>query len=137
LLYQKKADYFAGLIKNINFAAVKQTSSAMKKLVFAAGLLVISLTACVRDNQSNQNEQLEPAEIEQPTDTLQEVTGVAIDGAMNSVYLKVGDDTIEFNYPDLDSDHRAAWSINDTLTVRYYETADGDSVTEVINGTIS
>ena len=109
----------------------------MKKLVFAAGLLALSLTACVRDNQPNQDEQLEPAEIEQLSDTLQEVTGVAIDGAMNSVYLKVGEDTIEFTYPDLDSEHRAAWSINDTLTVRYYETADGDSVTEVINGTIS
>ena len=74
---------------------------------------------------------------EQVTDSLQEVTGVAIDGAMNSVYLKVGEDTIEFSYPDLDSEHRASWSINDTLTVRYYETADGDSVTDVINGSIS
>lgn len=80
---------------------------------------------------------MEPAEIEQVTDSLQEVTGVAIDGAMNSVYLKVGEDTIEFSYPDLDSEHRASWSINDTLTVRYYETADGDSVTDVINGSIS
>ena len=80
---------------------------------------------------------MEPADIEQVTDSLQEVTGVAIDGAMNSVYLKVGDDTIEFSYPDLDSEHRASWSINDTLTVRYYETADGDSVTDVINGSIS
>ena len=109
----------------------------MKKLVFAAGLLVISLTACVKDNKPSEDEQLEPADIEQLADTLQEVTGVAIDGAMNSVYLKVGDDTIEFSYPDLDSEHRASWSINDTLTVRYYETADGDSVTEVINGSIS
>ena len=109
----------------------------MKKLVFAAGLLVISLTACVKDNKPSEDEQLEPADIEQLDDTLQEVTGVAIDGAMNSVYLKVGDDTIEFSYPDLDSEHRASWSINDTLTVRYYETADGDSVTEVINGSIS
>jgi len=54
---------------------------------------------------------------------------------MNSVYLKVGDDTIEFTYPDLDSEHRASWSINDTLTVRYYETLNGDSVTDVINET--
>ena len=109
----------------------------MKKLVFAAGLLVISLTACIKDSKPSEDEQLEPADIEQVTDTLQEITGVAIDGAMNSVYLKVGDDTIEFSYPDLDSEHRASWSINDTLTVRYYETADGDSVTEVINGSIS
>jgi hypothetical protein len=71
--------------------------------------------------------------IEQPE--VQEVTGVAVDGAMNSVYLKIGEDTVEFSYPDLEGDHRDSWSINDTLTVRYYETADGDSVTEVINQT--
>ena len=87
------------------------------------------MMSCINDNKQSQEEQMEPADIEQVTDSLQEVTGVAIDGAMNSVYLKVGDDTIEFSYPDLDSEHRASWSINDTLTVRYYETADGDSVT--------
>ena len=107
----------------------------MKKLLFAAALLALSMTSCVKDNNQSQEEQMEPADIEQLTE--QEITGVAIDGAMNSVYLKVGDDTIEFSYPDLDSEHRASWSINDTLTVRYYETEDGDSVTEVINGTIS
>lgn len=105
----------------------------MKKLVFAAGLLIVSLTACVKDNKPSEDEQLEPADIEQVTDTLQEITGVAIDGAMNSVYLKVGDDTVEFSYPDLESEHRASWAINDTLTVRYYETENGDSVTDVIN----
>ncbi len=52
---------------------------------------------------------------------------------MNSVYLKVGDDTVEFSYPDLESEHRASWAINDTLTVRYYETQDGDSGIDVIN----
>ena len=107
----------------------------MKKLLFAVALLALSMTSCVKDNNQSQEEQMEPADIEQLTE--QEITGVAIDGAMNSVYLKVGDDTIEFSYPDLDSEHRASWSINDTLTVRYYETEDGDSVTEVINGTIS
>ena len=58
---------------------------------------------------------------------------MAIDGAMNSVYLKVGNDTIEFSYPDLDAEQRASWEINDTLTIRYYATENGDSVTEVIN----
>ena len=66
---------------------------------------------------------------------VQEITGVAVDGAMNSVYLKVGDDTIEFSYPDLEGENRASWAINDTLTVRYITTADGDSVTAVINDT--
>ena len=52
---------------------------------------------------------------------------------MNSVYLKVGDDTVEFSYPDLDSEHRASWEINDTLTVHYFQTESGDSVTDIIN----
>ena len=71
--------------------------------------------------------------IEQVADTAIEVTGVAVDGAMNSVYLKVGDDTVEFSYPDLDSEHRASWEINDTLTVHYFQTESGDSVTDIIN----
>ena len=98
-----------------------------------AGLLAVSMMSCINDNKPSQEEQVEPAEIEQVTDSLQEVTGVAIDGAMNSVYLKVGDDTIEFTYPDLDANHRDSWDINDTLTVEYYETVNGDSVTNVIN----
>ena len=102
-------------------------------LAFGA-MFAMSLISCTGENQSEQ------AGLEQ-TDTItlvdepQQVTGVAIDGAMNSVYLKVGDDTVEFSYPDLDSDHRASWEIDDTLTVHYYVTENGDSVIEVINDT--
>jgi hypothetical protein len=110
----------------------------MKKLlIYVMGLLcALSFEACTADD-NNQKKPVEPAEIEEVADSLQEVTGIAVDGAMNSVYLKVGEDTIEFVYPDLDSEHRASWSINDTLTVRYYETENGDSVTDVILGSIS
>lgn len=107
----------------------------MKKLLIAFGMLAaISMMSCTGEVKQD----VQPAEeqtdsIEQPV--VQEVTGVAVDGAMNSVYLKIGEDTVEFSYPDLDGDHRDSWSINDTLTVRYYETTDGDSVTEVINKT--
>ena len=109
----------------------------MKKLLIAFGVLAaISMMSCTGEVKQD----VQPAEeqtdsIEQPE--VQEVTGVAVDGAMNSVYLKIGEDTVEFSYPDLDGDHRDSWSINDTLTVRYYETTDGDSVTEVINQTNS
>ena len=65
------------------------------------------------------------------------VTGVAIDGAMNSIFLKVGDDTLQYSYPDLDNEHRASWSINDTVTIKYYVTENGDSVTDVMLGDIS
>lgn len=109
----------------------------MKKLAFAFGLLcVMAITSCTGENNDNNNVEVTQNE---PVDTLQvqQVKGVAVDGAMNSVYLKVGDDTIEFTYPDLDSEHRATWDINDSLTVTFVQTANGDSVTQVINESAS
>ena len=106
----------------------------MKKLLIAFGVLAaITMMSCTGEVKQDVQPEEQTDSIEQPE--VQEVTGVAVDGAMNSVYLKIGEDTVEFSYPDLDGDHRDSWSINDTLTVRYYETADGDSVTEVINQT--
>ena len=96
-------------------------------------LAAISMMSCTGEVKQDVQPEEQTDSIEQPE--VQEVTGVAVDGAMNSVYLKIGEDTVEFSYPDLDGDHRDSWSINDTLTVRYYETTDGDSVTEVINKT--
>ena len=107
----------------------------MKKLVLVFGaMFALSLFSCVEGN-GTADEQTTFADTIDTVDVdgQMAMTGVAIDGAMNSVYLKVGDDTIEFSYPDLDSDHRASWEINDTLTVRYYVTENGDSVTEVVN----
>ena len=104
----------------------------MKKLLIAFGMLAaISMMSCTGEVKQDVQPEEQTDSIEQPE--VQEVTGVAVDGAMNSVYLKIGEDTVEFSYPDLEGDHRDSWSINDTLTVRYYETTDGDSVTEVIN----
>lgn len=107
----------------------------MKKLVLALGtLFAISLFSCTGQAQQDNQEQTDSVAVDTiATDSLSEVTGIAIDGAMNSVYLKVGEDTIEFTYPDLDTENRASWEINDTLTVRYYATEGGDSVTQVIN----
>ena len=107
----------------------------MKKLLLIAFVTFVSISTISCTGEANQEEkqEVQPDTIEQPV--IQEVSGVAVDGAMNSVYLKVGDDTVEFSYPDLDGDHRDSWAINDSLTVRYYETADGDSVVDVINNT--
>lgn len=106
----------------------------MKNLLIAFGVLAaISMMSCTGEVKQDVQPEEQTDSIEQPE--VQEVTGVAVDGAMNSVYLKIGEDTVEFSYPDLEGDHRDSWSINDTLTVRYYETTDGDSVTEVINQT--
>ena len=106
----------------------------MKKLVLAFGaLLAMTMFSCIGDGQQQTDGQQEKVDTVEVKDAPIEVTGVAIDGAMNSVYLKVGNDTIEFSYPDLDAEQRASWEINDTLTIRYYATENGDSVTEVIN----
>jgi hypothetical protein len=106
----------------------------MRNLVLVFGALFIaSLFSCT--GEVNQDTVDDTDSLEVVADTALQVTGVAIDGAMNSVYLKVGDDTVEFSYPDLDSPFRASWEIDDTLTVRYYVTENGDSVTEVINET--
>lgn len=105
----------------------------MKNLVFALGaLFAISLFSCTESKQQDNNTpEVDSTVVE--NDTAQQVTGVAIDGATNSISLLVGKDTMSFEYPDLDSDHKDAWYINDTVTVRYYVTHDGDSVTDVIN----
>ena len=108
----------------------------MKKLILAFGLLfALSLTSCFSDENAQNKEQADTTKVELtanvPTDV--EVTGVAVDGAMNSISLKVGEDTVDFSYPDLESENRDTWDINDTVTVRYVETESGDSVTSVIN----
>lgn len=94
----------------------------------------LSMASCIDDGKSDQQSTLTDTVQVQDVDSALHVTGIAIDGAMNSVYLKVGDDTIGFSYPDLDSDHRASWDVGDTLTVRYYVTQNGDSVTDVTHG---
>lgn len=105
----------------------------MRKLIFAFGALVaISMFSCIDGNKPAEKEDDKDTTIV-AVDSAIVVTGVAIDGANNSISLLVGEDTLSFEYPDLDSDHRDSWYINDTVTVRYYVTQDGDSVTDVIN----
>ena len=108
----------------------------MRKLVYAFGALVaLSLFSCIENGTQNKSDDPATDSIAPAPDDQEpiSVTGVAIDGAMNSISLLVGDDTVYFSYPDLDNDHRASWDINDSVTVHYYVTANGDSVTEVIN----
>ena len=111
----------------------------MTKLVLAFGaLFAMSLFSCNHGNEGQNSNLVDSVQVDSVTDSLgKEVTGIAVDGAMNSVYLKVGDDTVVFSYPDIDSDRRASWDVGDTVTVRYYVTENGDSVTDVILGDIS
>lgn len=107
----------------------------MRKLVLAFGLLfAASMLSCIDGgNGGQQEENSDSIIVKEDVDSTLEVTGVAIDGAMNSISLMVDGDTIDFNYPDLDNDHRASWDINDSVTVRYYVTNDDNIVTDVIN----
>lgn len=74
-------------------------------------------------------------------DSTQSVTGVALDGAMNSVLIKslANGDSLSFEYPDLDRKLVDSWEIGDTVTVKYVKTTIGgeqaDSVLQLINNT--
>ncbi len=106
----------------------------MKKSVLAlSALAAIAMMSCIGGTENGEQTEAPVDTVEQAIDSTMQVTGVAIDGAMNSVYLKVGEDTLEFSYPDLNSDDRDSWDINDTLTIKYVETQGGDSVIKVIN----
>ena len=108
----------------------------MKKLILAFGLLcAFTMTSCIGNDDKQETEQAETDQVaeQEQAPEVQSVTGVAVDGAMNSVYLKVGNDTLDYSFPDLESENRASWDINDTLTIKYVETEYGDSVIEVIN----
>ena len=95
-------------------------------------MLTITMMSCTSGVNNNDDSTLVDT-VKQEVDTAIQVTGVAVDGAMNSVSIKVGDDTIEFAYPELEASHRASWDINDTLTVQYFETENGDSVINITN----
>ena len=111
----------------------------MKKLIIAfAALFALGMVSC-HDNSDGQQQQTDsvPTDTVQPEDSIMQVTGVAVDGGMNSIELKVGDKVYDFSYPDLEAENRASWENGDTMTVRYYVTESGDSVTQVIKGAVS
>lgn len=103
-------------------------------LLAISALLALSMMSCVSESQPEKEKTEQPSELmEQEQDSIKEVTGVAVDGAKNSVALLVGEDTVTFDYPDLDIDHRQIWVIGDSVKIRYYVTENGDSITDVIN----
>lgn len=71
------------------------------------------------------------------SDSVLSLTGVAIDGAMNSIFIKSANgDTVDFEYPDLDPKMTDSWDEGDTVTVRYIKakvTDAPDSVLQLIN----
>ncbi|MEF9924679.1 MAG: hypothetical protein RR090_12820 [Niameybacter sp.] len=89
-----------------------------------------SKTACADSTQCDTTQQCMPV----GADTLR-VCGVAIDGAMNSIYLKTEKgDSIGFGYPELDPSKRVKWMIGDTVTVTYLHVNDADTVLYMTKG---
>ena len=83
--------------------------------------------SCIKGQQNDDNDEMQNDSTTTAVDSTMQVTGVAVDGAMNSISLVVDGDTVDFSYPDLDNDHRASWDIDDTVTVRYVVTQYGDT----------
>lgn len=103
-------------------------------------LLVVIGTSCSSCNdpqddnpQGDDNPVKSEKLLTQPADSLHELTGIAVGGAMNSIDLLVGDDTVTFNYPELDTEHRDSWEDGDKVQIRFVKTQEGDSVTDVNN----
>lgn len=116
----------------------------MKNLISAlCAFAVIALTSCIGDKSAQNERRGQDTTQVTLTDSLsnsndeQVVTGVAVDGAMNSIMVQVGTDTMYFSYPDLDRTNCEPWSINDTVTVKYRETSDGYEVFAVKQGSVS
>ena len=114
-----------------------KTTAMLATAALALALAMASCTGCGSHNADGTDTVAAPdtvhrqAVVVDPAIEQLATTGVAVDGAMNSIYIKVGNDTVEYSYPDLEQAKRASWSIGDTVTVVYAKTADGDSVIEL------
>ena len=101
----------------------------MKQLLWsflaAATLLTLS---CTREAQGDNNCcDTVPADslTATPADTARTITGIAIDGSRRNIYLKVADDTLDYELPPSQD---ISWEIGDTVHVHLVATAEGDSV---------
>ena len=56
------------------------------------------------------------------------VTGIAVDGSRRNIFMQVDDDTLDFELPP-ETDF--SWEIGDTITVKYFPTEYGDSITYI------
>jgi len=106
----------------------------MKRLVYiATAAVALSIASCTDGSSTNDNNGCDSDSVtiaEGDTGAI-EVTGVVIDGARRNIDLQVDNDTLNF---ELTSSEDVSWEIGDTLTIRYYKTAEnGDSVVEVLD----
>ncbi len=102
-------------------------------------MAMLSAVSCVNGNSDNNaatTDTIDSTAIApNDSDSVISVTGTALDGAMNSIFIKAANgDTLNFAYPDLDESKRDSWVEGDTVTVRYKKVANApDSVLQLIN----
>ncbi|MCH4155160.1 MAG: hypothetical protein LKF31_02530 [Muribaculaceae bacterium] len=110
----------------------------MKKLLFAFFIpLMLLSVSCGNSNKNASNSDSDSVATKTdsvPANAERTVTGVAIDGAMNSVDVLVNKDTLSFSFPELESSKRVSWQIGDTITVKYIQSNGSDSVTAMYKG---
>lgn len=102
----------------------------IKQLSIALFILPL-LFACANTGSNEVDPATQTTDQTAPADTVA-YTGVVIDAAMNSLFLKVpSGDTLSFGYPELDRAKIQSFQLNDTLTVNTV----ADTVVTIINQT--
>lgn len=106
----------------------------MKKILLLAFAMTLALFACGNSQRKSANDSVQNDSTQ--IDTLR-VCGIAIDGAMNSIYLKTAvGDSLSFGYPELNPSKRVSWMIGDTVSITYIKVDGMDSVLYMSKGCI-
>ena len=73
-------------------------------------------SSCSREQEQQVDSVVTPVDsVAAKVDTVRTITGVAVDGGMNSIDLVVDGDTLSFDFPDLP--YHVTWTAGDTMTV--------------------
>lgn len=100
------------------------------QIIFAGLMAFAGLSCSNTGGNTPGTEELQPAPATISARDTVSYTGVVIDGAMNSIFIK-GEtgDTLSFGYPNLDRSKIQNYMINDTVTVN----TQADTVICIIN----
>ena len=71
--------------------------------------------ACPTDSTATADTTLRADTIAEPVERVRTITGIAVDGGMNSIDMVVGKDTLSFDFPDLPE--HVTWTAGDTMTI--------------------
>ena len=98
--------------------------------IILMGLLAFTGVSCANSGGSAAADELSPVQESASAQDTVSYTGVVIDGAMNSIFIKMpAGDTLSFGYPNLNRDKIQNYIINDTVTVN----TQADTVISIMN----